>query len=349
MSEICSVVGARPQFVKAAVVRRALAERGFEEVLVHTGQHYDPEMSAVFFDELGIEEPVTNLDIGSGSHAVQTGEIMVRLEEFLRSRPKPSWLLVYGDTNSTLSAALVGAKLEIPLAHVEAGLRSFNRTMPEEINRVVTDRLSNYLFCPTQTAVDNLLREGVTDGVHLVGDVMLDATLLFADVADRQRPLETVVPFEANTYYVATIHRAENTDDPRRLVQIFEGLARVDAPVALPLHPRTRARLDGIGMADNIHLLPPLGYLSMLSLVKHARGVFTDSGGLQKEALWLGVPCITLREETEWIETTEGGWNQIVGADPDRIAAATSNTPTSPAPSFSEPGAAERIAAVLGA
>ncbi len=344
---IVSITGARPQFVKAAVVSRALKEVGIDELMVHTGQHYDEEMSAIFFDELGIPEPAVNLDVGSASHAVQTGEIMIRLEEFLMARPDPDFVLVYGDTNSTIAGALVASKLHMPLAHVEAGLRSFNRSMPEEINRIVTDRLSSLLFCPTQTAVDHLGDEGITEGVHLTGDVMLDATLLFAELAQQHRPLAGVTDFDAGSYYVATIHRAENTDDRARLEGIFEGLRRIDAPVTVPLHPRTRERINGLQIPSNVHITPPVGYLSMLSLVSHARGVLTDSGGLQKEAIWLGVPCITLREETEWVETTAGGWNTVTGTDPDRIEAAVADPPRPPAPTFSEPGAATRIAAIL--
>ncbi len=346
---ITTITGARPQFVKAAVVSRALKEAGVDETMVHTGQHYDEEMSAVFFEELGIPEPAVNLNVGSGSHAVQTGEMLVRLEEFLMAEPPPDYVLTYGDTNSTIAGALVASKLHMPVAHVEAGLRSFNRTMPEEINRIVTDRLSSLLFCPTQTAVDHLRDEGITEGVHLTGDVMLDATLLFADVAERLHPLGDVTELDARSYYVATIHRAENTDARERLEGIFEGLGRIDAPVTVPLHPRTRQRLAGIEIPENVRVTSPLGYLSMLTLVRHSRGVLTDSGGLQKEAVWLGVPCITLRDETEWVETTERGWNTIAGADPDRIEAAVSNRPDPPAPEFCRPGAAERIVEVLTA
>ncbi len=341
---IASVVGARPQFVKSAVVSRELANAGIEETIIHTGQHYDEELSAVFFDELGIPEPAINLEVGSATHALQTGDVMIRLEAFLSAGRPPDCLLVFGDTNTTLGAALVASKLNVPLAHVEAGLRSFNRTMPEEINRIVTDRLSALLFCPTRTAVDNLLAEGITEGVHLSGDVMLDATILFADLADERRGKDAYAPGE---YYVATIHRAENTDDAQRLASIFEGFGRIDAPVVLPLHPRTRGCLGGVDVPANVEIVAPLGYLSMLSLVKRARGVLTDSGGLQKEAVWLGVPCVTLRDETEWIETTERGWNQVVGADADRIAEAAATPPQPPPPIFTERGAAKRIAAVL--
>lgn len=340
---ILSIVGARPQFVKAAVVSRAFLDANIRESLVHTGQHYDREMSAVFFEELGIPEPSANLGVGSGSHAVQTGAMMVELERVLEEGPQPDWVLVYGDTNSTLAGAITAAKIHIPLAHVEAGLRSFNRRMPEEINRVVTDRLSTLLFCPTPTSVNNLRTEGITKGVHLTGDVMLDATRLFSEVAERRVPLSEATEHDEGGYYVATIHRAENTDDPARLRGLFEGLGRLDGPVVLPLHPRTRSRLDDIAVPANVEIMDPVGYLAMLTLAGHARAVLTDSGGLQKEALWLGVPCITLRDETEWVETLERGWNQVVGADPDRIQEAAGRLPEPPAPEFAVPGASRRI------
>jgi UDP-GlcNAc3NAcA epimerase len=327
---VCSIVGARPQFIKAAIVSRALAQAGIEEILIHTGQHYDFQLDRIFFEELGLPAPHVHLGVGSGTHAVQTGQMMIRLEAALLAlQPKPDWVLVYGDTNSTLAGALVAAKLKLPLAHVEAGLRSFNRFMPEEINRVVTDHLSQLLFAPTPTAVENLRREGITQGVYLTGDVMAEAVRCYAEIARRRVPLESLTTHVPGAYYVATVHRAENTDDPSRLQGIFEGLGQLALPVILPLHPRTRARLDGtIWIPANVELREPVGYLAMLTLVQHARAVLTDSGGLQKEAIWLGIPCITLREETEWVETLEGGWNQLVGADPDRIAAAATRRPT---------------------
>ena len=349
-ASVLSIVGARPQFVKAAVVSRALASAGVAETIVHTGQHYDPQMSRVFFDELGIPAPAVNLGAGSGSHAVQTGEIMTALERFVIDRARPDFVLVYGDTNSTLAGALVAAKLHLPVAHVEAGLRSFNRRMPEEINRVVTDRVSSLLFCPTQVAVDNLEREGVTAGVHLTGDVMLDATRFFAGHAAVQVPLGTLTSHPAKGYCLATIHRAENTDDPARLKGIFEGLGRLDEPVLLPLHPRTRQCLDGAALPANVEILEPAGYLAMLTLVRNARRVLTDSGGVQKEAYWLETPCVTLRGETEWIETRANGWNRLAGADPDAIAAAARRAPDGPQQPFGTAGdttAAEHIARLL--
>ena len=344
---ILTILGARPQFVKAAVVSREMIGAGVDEAIVHTGQHYDEEMSAVFFEELGIPAPVANLGVGSASHAVQTGEIMIRLEDFINAGDRPDRVLIYGDTNSTIAGALVAAKLNIPLAHVEAGLRSFNRRMPEEINRVVADRLSALLFCPTKTAVDNLRREGIVSGVHLTGDVMFDATLLFGDIAQRRRPLGELTQMTSGEYFVATVHRAENTDDPARLSAIFQGLGRAGAPVLLPLHPRTRALLEGTDVPPAVHILPPQGYLSMLTLVRNAKAVLTDSGGLQKEALWLGIPCVTLRDETEWVETLERDWNQLAGADADRIAEAVQRRPVPPIPEVGEPGASRRIVDVL--
>lgn len=335
---ILSVVGARPQFIKAAITSRALANAGLPELLVHTGQHYDARMSQIFFDELGLPAPAVNLGVGSGSHAAQTGAIMVALEQYLATLPRPRWMLVFGDTNSTLAAALVAAKLQIPLAHVEAGLRSFNRKMPEEINRIVTDRLSQLLFCPTETAVQHLHREGVHTGVHLCGDVMLEATLTFSERADRLAPLASLTPHAPGTYYLATVHRAENTDHPQRLQSIFEGLSRLGAPVLLPLHPRVRNRLAGRALPETITVLEPASYLSMLTLVRHARAVLTDSGGLQKEAYWLGVPCVTLREETEWVETLENGWNRLSSCDPDTIVAATRIPPNGPRGTFGQAG-----------
>jgi UDP-N-acetylglucosamine 2-epimerase len=330
---ICSIVGARPQFVKAAVVSHALVDAGIRESLIHTGQHYDGDMSDVFFDELGIPAPERNLGIGSGSHADQTGRMMVALEQAFDDL-QPDRILVYGDTNSTLAAALVAAKLHIPLDHVEAGLRSFNRRMPEEINRIVTDRLSDLLFCPTATAVAHLAAEGRTEGVRMTGDVMLDATLHFSERAAERHPLSSLTDVPAKAYSVATIHRAENTDHPERLQAIVRALGNLDEPVLLPLHPRTRGRLSDMHVPSSIRLLPPVPYLSMLTLVRNARRAFTDSGGLQKEAVWLGTPCITLRDETEWTETTAGGWNRVVGADERAILEAARTEPSSTAPVF---------------
>jgi UDP-GlcNAc3NAcA epimerase len=338
---VLTIVGARPQFIKAAVVSHAFQRAGVEESLVHTGQHYDADMSDVFFGELGIPAPAHNLEVGSGSHALQTGAMMTGLEKLVHSGKSPDFVLVYGDTNSTVAAAMVAAKASIPLVHVEAGLRSFNRTMPEEINRIVTDRLSDWLFCPTPTAVEHLASEGMTKGVVMTGDVMLDATRFFAERASTIRPVSEVLRTipeapKANGYYLATVHRAENTDDPARLSAIFETFGQLDAPVVLPLHPRTRSRLEGMTLSSNVLIIPPVSYLSMLSLISGARKVLTDSGGLQKESVWLGKACITMRDETEWVETLERGWNVITGASPKAILDAVAANPEGSPPAFGE-------------
>jgi UDP-N-acetylglucosamine 2-epimerase len=322
---IVTVVGARPQFIKAAPVSEALHEHGHIEFLLHTGQHYDANMSEVFFEELGIPKPNFNLNVGSGSHASQTAAILTGVEKVLLDQ-KPDWLLIYGDTNSTLAAALAASKLDIPIAHVEAGLRSFNRCMPEEINRVISDHLSSLLFCPSQTAKQNLANEGITAKSKIVGDVMYDALKKFIALADEKSGILDALKLENKGYYLATVHRAENTDDASRLREILDVLTRLDKPTILPLHPRTRARIRKLGLEmdkSKLVQIAPLGYLDMLILQKNALAVLTDSGGMQKEAYWLGVPCITLREETEWLETIQSGWNVLTGTDSKRIITAT--------------------------
>jgi UDP-N-acetylglucosamine 2-epimerase len=313
---IMVVVGARPQFVKAAPLMAELRRRELPFTLVHTGQHYDFNMSSVFFDQLRIPAPDVNLNVHGGSHGEMTGAMLAGIErELLRSRPR--LVLVFGDTNSTLAAALAAAKLNIPVAHVEAGLRSFNRRMPEEVNRVLTDHVSTWLLCPTKSSVENLKREGVTNGVHLVGDIMLDVALKVR----RGR-----APAKSEPYFLATVHRAENTDAPSRLRSIFSALEQVAriASVVLPLHPRTRAAMDrqGVSAPAGVRVIEPLGYLEMLDLELDARAILTDSGGVQKEAYFLGVPCITLRPETEWVETVHVGWNVICDVDVDSIVEA---------------------------
>lgn len=327
---ICTVVGARPQFVKAAAVSPALIAAGIQEVLVHTGQHYDAGLSQVFFDELGIPNPAKNLTVGSGSHAKQTGAIMERLEAFIQGEPDFDAVLLYGDTNSTLAGALVAAKLHIPIAHVEAGIRSFNRTMPEEVNRVVADCLSRWLFAPTQTAVDNLAAEGLCSGTELVGDVMLDATRMFSARARERFPLDKLTRHSSGTYALATVHRPSNTDIPGCLESIFAAFGRLSWPILLPMHPRTKNRMGTVRVPDNVEILEPVSYLAMLSLINNARCILTDSGGLQKEAYWLNVPCVTLRIDTEWPETFEHGWNTCVGADEAAIVQAAMTPPTGP-------------------
>lgn len=332
---VVTLVGARPQFIKASMMSRALSANAVEEILVHSGQHYDAKVSQVFFDELELPRPYRNLHVGSGAHAAQTGQIMIDFEKLLLELPSIDWVIVYGDTNTTLAGALVAAKLNIPLAHIEAGLRSFNRSMPEEINRVITDRISNILFCPTVTSIENLANEGMTNDVFLAGDVMYDATVYFTEMAKQKLSLSGLTNHEESAYYLATIHRAANTDDPARLSEIMNGLGMLDLPVVLPLHPRTKTRIRPGMLASNITLCDPVGYLEMLMLVKHAKAVVTDSGGLQKEAYWLKTPCITVRNETEWVETLENGWNQLVAAKADALVLATThladpNTPQTP-------------------
>jgi UDP-N-acetylglucosamine 2-epimerase len=346
--KIVSIVGARPQFIKAAPVSRAL-RRAAHEVLVHTGQHYDYGMSAIFFDELNIPEPDYNLGVGSGPHGWQTGQMLIRIEEMLL-KERPDWVLVYGDTNSTLAGALAAVKLHLPIAHVEAGLRSFNRAMPEEHNRVLTDHAADLLFCPTQTAIDNLARESITRGVHLVGDVMYDALLHNVAQAEQRSDVLAQIGLSPGNYALATLHRPANTDDPARLSAILAALEEIgqEYPVVFPAHPRTRQRLPQYPIS-NVQLTEPIGYLDMLLLEKNARLILTDSGGVQKEAYLFGVPCLTLRDETEWVETVEAGWNLLVGADYAAIVrAAREFRPTgSPPPLFGDGRASERIAAVL--
>lgn len=315
---ILTVVGARPQFIKAAAVSHALAGAGVREVLVHTGQHFDASMSDIFFAELGIPQPAYNLDIHSAGHGAMTGRMLEKLETVMLAE-KPDIVLVYGDTNSTVAGAMAAAKLHIPVAHVEAGLRSFNRRMPEELNRIVTDHLSTHLFCPTEAAVANLANEGIRSGVHAIGDVMYDICLTTARRAEENSSILQRLDLAPKSYAVATIHRAENTDDPARFAKILawlEDAARA-APIVMPLHPRTAKLIKPLDRKlVNIRLIDPLGYLDMTRLVHQSAAVFTDSGGLQKEAYFHRVPCVTLRDETEWIETIAGGWNRLwIGPD----------------------------------
>lgn len=317
--KILTVVGARPQFIKAAVVSKNFRDNDeIREVLVHTGQHYDPNMSDVFFRELDMLPPDHNLGIGSGSHGAQTGRMIEGIESLLLSE-RPDCVLIYGDTNSTLAAALAAVKLHIPIAHVEAGLRSFNRRMPEEINRILSDHASDLLFAPTDAAVRNLRGEGILDSrISLVGDVMLDIALSFGERADRESQMLSRLGIQSRGYILATVHRAENTDDHARLGAILEGLAEVarEIPVILPLHPRLRgilAKDPGLqAAASALRVVDPVGYLDMVMLEKQAKLIATDSGGVQKEAFFHRVPCVTLRDETEWVELVALGWNRLV-------------------------------------
>ena len=326
---IVSIVGARPQFIKAAVISRSISRYNqrsqckIDELIIHTGQHYDDNLSRVFFEELDIPRPDYDLEVGSSSHGRQTGLMLEGIERVLEEQ-KPDFVVVYGDTNSTLAGALAAAKLHIPVAHVEAGLRSFNRKMAEEINRVVADHVSDILLCPTKLAVDNLANEGIKRGVHQVGDVMYDSMLYYSKMAESlEDNVLKKLGVEKGSYYLATIHRAENTDDRKRLWQIIEGLNAVSEkyPVILPLHPRTIGFVDkyGLRFSERISVIEPVSYLEMAALEKNARLILTDSGGVQKEAYFLGVGCVTLRNETEWSELVDCGWNRLAGADRDSI------------------------------
>ncbi|MCC7428365.1 MAG: UDP-N-acetylglucosamine 2-epimerase (non-hydrolyzing) [Alphaproteobacteria bacterium] len=342
---ILSVVGARPQFIKAAPVSRAIAAKaGLAEIMVHTGQHHDAGMSDVFFAELGIPAPAHHLGIHGGSHGEMTGRMLAALEAVMLAE-RPGRVLVYGDTNSTLAGALAAAKLAIPIAHVEAGLRSFNRRMPEEINRVLTDHLSDLLFVPTQAAIANLAREGITQGVHHVGDVMYDATLAAGARAAGASGILARLGLAAHGFFLATIHRAENTDDRAALAAVLDWLkARAaEAPVVLPLHPRTEkmARAHGLSL-DPLRVIAPVGYLDMARLLSACRMVFTDSGGVQKEAYFHRKPCVTLRGETEWVETVAAGWNRL-WRGPDFVA------PRREIPDYGMGDAAARIARLMAA
>ena len=330
--KLCTVVGARPQFVKAATLSRAIARHNaaragvaIAEQIVHTGQHYDANMSDVFFEELGIPEPAYHLGVGSGLHGWQTGRMLEEIEKILL-REKPDLMLVYGDTNSTLAGALAAAKLHVPIAHVEAGLRSFNRRMPEEVNRVMADHLSCLLFCPTDQSVANLAREGIHAGVANIGDIMFDSVLHYRAQIERNPRALRSLGLRPKAYYLATVHRAENTDSAENLHGIFAAFGRIQQrhPVIVALHPRTRQFLQThqVGVPVGVRLLDPLSYFEMIELELHARIILTDSGGVQKEAFFAATPCLTLREETEWVETTTSKANILCGASAERIVAA---------------------------
>jgi UDP-GlcNAc3NAcA epimerase len=353
-AKVLTIVGARPQFVKAAVVSKALKEAGIPEAIIHTGQHYDANMSQVFFDELDIPPPQLNLEVGSGRHGAQTGQMLEKIESCLLDMPERArFLMVYGDTNSTLAGALAAAKLHIPVLHVEAGLRSFNRRMPEEINRITTDHLSDILCCSSPAGVAQLAREGINEGVYNVGDVMQDAVQLFSARTTTAAPqpldeTQTLPDLQPDTYLLFTLHRPANTDAPERLQQILNAIAAIDKPVIWPVHPRVKSRLNSLNLPENLHAVAPLPYVSLLQLLGNAAGVLTDSGGLQKEAYWLRRPCITLREETEWTEILEGGWNQLAGADTARIIQALKTPPkTEWKPLYGDGKAGQHIAEII--
>jgi UDP-GlcNAc3NAcA epimerase len=327
--KILTIVGARPQFIKAASVSRAIQQYNqnnsnpIQEIIVHTGQHYDKNMSDVFFAEMQIPKPGYHLGIGGSSHGVMTGRMLEKIEEVILQE-KPDVLLVYGDTNSTLAGALAAVKLHIPVAHVEAGLRSFNMNMPEEVNRVLTDQISQWLFCPTETAVNNLQNEGIAEKTQAlitnVGDVMYDAVLFYRKIAKPSQDISALIAQLNGKFYLATVHRAENTDNSSKLNNIMTALNRISKtiPVVLPLHPRTRKFMETTDYSQ-IKLIDPVGYFDIISLLSSCKGVFTDSGGLQKEAYFFHKPCVTLREETEWVELVKGGFNFLGGAELEKI------------------------------
>ena len=336
--------------MKAAAVSRRLRERT-DEVIVHTGQHYDDELSRIFFDELGVPAPAHELDAGGGSNTAQTGRILARLEPILAAL-RPKLVLVYGDTNSTLAGALAARQAAIPTGHVEAGMRSFDRAMPEELNRVLTDHASDLLLCSTETAVRNLEREGAAGEIHLVGDVMADVSLAFRDIAEERSEILGDLALEPGSYLVVTAHRAGNVDDPARLERLTDLLAALPGPAVFPVHPRTRLRIEEAGLGEQlgeVRMISPLGYLDFLKLARHARAVLTDSGGVQKEAYLLGVPCVTLRDTTEWVETVEAGWNVLVDLDRDAALRALERDPPAERPELYGGGhAAERVCEVIG-
>lgn len=349
MNRVLTVIGARPQFVKASVVSYALKEAGIAEDIINTGQHYDDDMSTVFWDELGIPQPSINLAVGSKSHANQTAEIMVKLEDYLLNATKKyDGLIVYGDTNSTLAAAMVAAKIHLPIIHIEAGLRSFNKAMPEEVNRIMTDHVSTLLFCSSKVGVRHLANEGVSKGVYNVGDVMYDAVLKFSEIANKRNKSNSI-NFAPNSYYLATVHRPSNTDNDANLMAIISAFGKLDKKVVWPVHPRIKNKLSAIELPNNIEVISPQPYLNMLRLLSNSAKVLTDSGGLQKEAYWCNKVCITMREETEWVETLENGWNTLVGANEAKIVAAV-NAPMptkEQAPIYGNGDASRKIAEVI--
>lgn len=324
MKKLITIVGARPQFVKAAVVSREISDNNsaIKEIIVHTGQHFDNNMSEVFFEELKIPKPNYNLEIGGGTHGQNTGRMIEKIEEVL-IKEKPDCIVVYGDTDSTLAGAIAAVKLHIPIAHVEAGLRSFNNFMPEEINRIITDRISEILFTPSSFATQNLINEGISkDKIHQVGDIMYDAAKYYSSIYDHNNILVNKFNLSPQNYHLATIHRAENVDNRNIIFEIIKGFGKSNQKIVWPIHPRTKKRIEdfGIEIPSNIIVLPPLGYLDMILLEKNAKSIITDSGGVQKEAFFHGVPCITVRNETEWIELVELGFNKLINVDANAIA-----------------------------
>jgi UDP-N-acetylglucosamine 2-epimerase len=347
---IVTVIGARPQFVKAAVVSKAFQQVGIPEQVIHTGQHYDEKMSAVFWEELGLPDWAINLEAGSGTHGVQTARMIEKMEAFLLSLdPAPKALLLYGDTNSTLAGSVVASKIQLPIIHVEAGLRSFNRSMPEEVNRIVTDHLSNILFCSSAQGTEQLATEGITSNVYDVGDVMFDAVQQFSELAAKKVKLENILPFSGKEFCLLTLHRPSNTDNDENLHNILTAIASIAMPVLWPLHPRLRQKVKQLNIPSNLYITDPLSYFEMLCVLDNCYKVFSDSGGLQKEAYWLRRPCITLRTETEWVETCHNNWNIITGPDTHAIQQAfeVEVSPQTWVPLYGNGTAAQQIAKIV--
>ena len=323
MEKVCSIIGARPQFIKACPLSLQL-RKSFNEIIIHTGQHYDANMSDIFFDEMKVPKPDYSLNIGSGTHGKQTGLMISAIEEVLLTE-KPDKVIVFGDTNSTLAGALAAVKLNIPIAHIEAGLRSFNNRMPEEINRIITDRISSWLFVPSKNSVKNLNNEGIRENIFIVGDIMFDAINMFKELAiNRKSGYEKII---TKPYYLATIHRSENTDNEVNLRAIFDAFASINNIIIMPLHPRTKEKIKryGIKTSENVRITEPAGYVDMIKLMGDAEIILTDSGGVQKESYYMKVPCITLRNETEWVETVQSGWNVLTGTNKNKIKNAVEN------------------------
>jgi len=322
VKKVLSIVGARPQFIKAAPLSRAL-RHSFDEVLIHTGQHYDQNMSAVFFEQLSIPKPHENLQVGSGSHAYQTGTMMIKLEEAMLNH-RPDCVLIYGDTNSTLAASLAAVKLHIPIAHIESGLRNFDLSIPEEVNRVIADKLATFLFVPTEKGIVNLEKEGIRDNVYLTGDVMYDTLLYGLSIANEKSTILDELGLTGSDYSLCTIHRAENTDSIKNLKEIICALGRLGCKMIFPVHPRTLKVVENnhIAIPRNTELIPSVGYLDFVSLEQHATKIITDSGGVQREAYCLRKPCITIFPSTSWVETVEDGWNTLVDCTADEIVQA---------------------------
>lgn len=345
---VLTLIGARPQFVKAAVVSKAFADAQIPETILHSGQHYDERMSNIFWDELNIPKAAFNLNVGSGSHAQQTAQMMTGLEEFILGMKEfPKAVLLYGDTNTTVAGSLVAAKLHIPVIHIEAGLRSFNRAMPEEINRVVTDHLSELLFCPSGEAVKQLEKEGITKNVYDVGDVMYDSFLTFSAIAKKQKTDEQQAKWP-ESFILLTLHRPVNTDHPDTLSKILHELSLIDKQIVWPVHPRNRQNLNKLKISENVVLSEPLSYFEMLDALESCAAVITDSGGLQKEAYWAKKPCVTVRDETEWVETLDGGWNQLATSETGDISSKLKRLPVSQwKPLYGEGTASQKIAQIV--